>query len=239
MSADLILAHIKSLLPPGSLYTLDEQGDLYKLFEAIAENYTDIHEFLGNLANIRDPLKTQFLEELENELGFLPDFDLTEDERRQQLAASEYNRTENGGTSGNLETLLRNAGFDVYVHDNDPAVDPALFPGDMVLNGPIFEMSPAYLAQCGGATTVCGNSSAVCGRFDTYNRNEFLFSLPIDPDTWPFVFFVGGLATRDGSGALTAIAPADVPLQRKDQLRRFILQSKPEETWAILIINYT
>jgi len=68
MSADLILAHIKSLLPPGSLYTLDEQGDLYKLFEAIAENYTDIHEFLGNLANIRDPLKTQFLEELENEL---------------------------------------------------------------------------------------------------------------------------------------------------------------------------
>jgi hypothetical protein len=239
MTAELLLAHAKALLPPGTLYALDEQGDLHKLFEAIAENQVDVTDFLRNLAHVRDPNETPYLEELEWDLGVLSDFDQTDATRRAQLASSEYNRTENGGTAQSLEELLRNAGFDVYVHVNDPSVDPALFPGDLLLNGPIVTLNPAYLAQCGGPTTVCGNINACCGRFDNYNRGELTYVLSSDPDTWPFVFFVGGAATRDpGTDALTAIAPANVPADRKEQFRRFILQIKPIETWAVLVINY-
>jgi len=239
MTSELLLAHIKALLPPGTLYALDEQGDLHKLFEAISENYEDVYRFLSALSATRFPLDTPYLDELEWDMGMVSDFELTEDERRQQLAAFKYNRTENGGTAQNLEDYLRNAGFNVYVHKNNPAVDPSLFPGDLLLNGDIIEFGPAYIAQCGGTTTVCGNADAVCGRFDTFESILLIYETPIDPDSWPFIFFVGGAATRDGiTGELTAIAPANVPLQRKEQFKKIILQMKPEETWAVLRVNY-
>jgi uncharacterized protein YmfQ (DUF2313 family) len=239
MSSELLLAHLKALLPDGALYSLDENEDLHKLFEGIAESFQEVKSFLESLAYIRDPNKTPFLDDLERDLGVATDFTLTEAARRQQASAATYNRVVNGGTAQNLEELLRNSGFDVFVHKNNPAVDPALFPGDLLLNVDVVTPFPAYLAQCGGPTTVCGNINACCGRFDTFKRTLLSFFLPTDPDAGPFIFFVGGAATRDpGTGALTAIAPAEVPLRRKNQFIKFILQVKPDETWAVLIVNY-
>jgi len=145
------------------------------------------------------------------------------------------------GSDDDLQNLLQAAGFDVQVHRNDPPVDPALFvpPGELLLKGDVFLMGPGTEAQCGGVNMVCGNVQAVCGFFRGSTRDEIVPPLPTDPDSFPFFFFVGGNATRDGSGFLTSILAADVPLHRRDRLKSFIVEIKPWFTWAVLIINFT
>jgi len=241
MSSELIQKTQKALLPPGSLWQVEEDGDLDQLLKGTADNWEDVRAFLETVGFVRDPLKTNLLEELEREFGIVPDFDLTEAERREQLAALKFDSVDGVGSDDDLQNLLQAAGFDVQVHRNDPPVDPALFvpPGELLLKGDVFLIEPGTAAQCGGETTVCGNVEAVCGFFRGSSRTEVTPDLPTDPDTFPFFFFVGGDATRDGGGFLTSILPATVPLHRRDRFRSFILEIKPWFTWAVLIINFT
>jgi len=239
LNEELLKAHLLALLPEGSAWSLQTGGDFDLLVDGLAENWTDVGTFLHALAYVRDSRKTPFLEDLEYDLGFLSNFDLTEDARREQLAAFQYADADGVSSSADLQEILNDAGFVVEVHDNDPAVDPALFPGDILLNGEILAFLPAYIAQCGTNFGICGTQDAVCGRFDTFEKTPQEYNLPSNPITWPIICFVGGAATRDpGTNALTSIATANVPLERKDQFIEFILKVKPWFGWAIVIVNY-
>lgn len=236
--SDLIAATIKALLPDGSIWVPALEEDLDLLLKAMSENWLDAYNSAVAQGEIRNPFKTGLLEEVEREFGFLQNPGLTEEVRRQQVAAVKYDNTDQRNSDDDVQNFLNAAGFDVEVHQNDPAVDPALFPGDILLNGGLYVIEPAYIMQCGGAIAFCGHQDAVCGRFNNLTFIDFEYDLPTDPDAWPFIYFVGGPATRDGSGFLTSIAPADVPLNRKDKFIELILSSKPMFCWAILIINY-
>jgi uncharacterized protein YmfQ (DUF2313 family) len=236
--SDLIKAAILSLLPEGAIWTPAINQDLDKLLDAMSENWLDAYEAAFGLGDIRDPARTQLLQELEREFGILENADLTEAIRRKQLAAIKFENTDQRNSDDDVQALLNAASFDVQVHHNDPAVDPALFPGDILLNGGKYIVEQNYLMQCGGGIAFCGHQNAVCGYFETFDFIEFEHILPTDPDAWPFIYFIGGPAVRDGGGFLTSIAPADVPLNRKDKFIELILSAKPWFDWAILIINY-
>lgn len=237
--AALIKSAIKALLPEGAIWVPAADEDLDKLLEGVSENWLEAYNAAFGLGNIRDPLKTQLLDELEREFGILKNSDLTEDERRQQISGIKYDKVDHRNSEDDVQAFLNGVGFDVQVHHNDPAVDPALFPGDILANGRIYQTIPAYIMQCGGTIAFCGHQDAVCGRFDNIDFVDSEYILPLDPDAWPFIYFIGGAATRDGSGFLTSIAPADVPLSRKGKFEELVLSSKPWFDWAILIINYT
>lgn len=111
--------------------------------------------------------------------------------------------------------------------------------GDLLVNGDIFEQRPLYTAVANETNVVAGNSAAKAGLYSELVQEPIVYPIPDDPNSWPFFFFVGGDATRDGSGALTAIASADVPRSQQTQFERIILRYKPIHTWAGLIINYT
>lgn len=235
---ELLYSLIKSLLPPGSIWVPAPQEDWDIFLKAQAENWLVAYNAAYSVGDVRNPLKTSLLNELERELGFLENSDLSEDVRRQQMAALKYENTDQRNSDDDVQNFLQAAGFDVQVHHNDPSVDPALFAGDILLNGGLFFQQAQYLMQCAGEIAFCGHQDAVCGRFDNSIFTDFEYDIPVDPDAWPFIYFVGGTAVRDGGGALTSIAPADVPLNRKDKFVELILSSKPWFDWAILIINY-
>ncbi len=237
---DFILATIKALLPDGSAWNIAPGGDLDIFFEAAAENWLEAHNAANLVGEVRNPFETNLLEELERDFGFLQNPELSEETRRKQLAAVKYENIDQRNSANDVQNFLNAASFNVQVHANDPAVDPALFPGEILLNGGLYVSQPEYIMQCDGTIAFCDNPDAVCGRFDTFNFIDFEHELPVDPDAWPFIYFVGGAATRDGiTNALTSIAPADVPLNRKDKFIEFILSAKPWFDWAALIINYT
>lgn len=220
--SDITRAVLDALLPPGSIWTPKDDADFDKLLEGMADNHEEIRIFLSQLSVLRDPDKTFILDDLEREYGLIKDENLSESVRRQRLSAIAFARN-GGGTPDFLQQVLRDAGFDVFVYNNDPAVDPALFlnetfqmvagggnayagfhdaigiqafagrsGGELVVNGDLLaESGPLYLSVAN--TMYAGQTDlAFAGHFDESFITPVEYDIPIDPDAWPFVFFVSG-----------------------------------------------
>ena len=120
-------AVLNSLLPEGAFWTPAAHSDYDLLLEGIADNSEEVYQVLKSLACVRCPETTTLLDDLEKEYGIIPATLATEAERRSRLKAFIYRRATSGAWDL-LQSKLREAGFtDVYVHPNDPAVDPNIF----------------------------------------------------------------------------------------------------------------
>jgi hypothetical protein len=112
--------------------------------------------------------------------------------------------------------------------------------GELLVNGELNNQIPAVTTQANGATSFAGNSDAVAGKFDTLQLIPIEYDIPTNPIYWQFVFFVGGVATRDPvTDELTDIQSGEVPTERKQELERLILKFKPLHSEAGMIITYT
>lgn len=255
---------IVSLLPKGFAWDVAYNSDLDKELNGVAANLESVREYLETLAFIRTPSKTPVFDDLEKEYGITKDAQLSDETRIMQLESVVY-PTINNGSDDNLEKKLRDAGFDVNVYQNDPAINPAIFleasfrmvaggpkafagneeaicgttEGELLVNGDIYEMNPQYIAQAGGATAFAGNQDMVAGRFDDILKEKIRYKTPENPEHWPFVFFVGGAATRDpGDNHIIDIENVIIPTERRDEFIRIILKYKPIDTWATLVVIY-
>ena len=123
--SDLMRAVYDALMPPGSIWTPEEEKEFDQLLDGMAENSEVVRVFLAGLANIRRPSKTAMLDDLEKEFGIVKNENLTDDERRAQIAAIKFSKGGNGDKDF-LQAAFTTAGFDVQVHENSPPVDPGL-----------------------------------------------------------------------------------------------------------------
>jgi hypothetical protein len=144
------------LLPDGSFWIPEIDQDYDNLFQGIAENSEEIKTFLNDLRFLRDPDNTTILSDLENEYGVIPEPSATEAERRARLKSRKYQQ-DRLPTYDVLQAKLQEAGFDVQVHANSPAVDPDTF------------IDEAFQMVCGetlpgGNDAQCGEAEAYCGR---------------------------------------------------------------------------
>lgn len=270
MNKTVSRAVFNALLPAGSAWAVEPGGELDKLLDGMADNAESVADFMSTLAYIRDPYLTPFLDDLEREYGITKDTRLSEETRRMRLAAKMYAGSHNGGRS-TLQKALTRAGFDVQVHSNSPAVDPANFlteaflmvagdanafagytpsgdenpavagrvGGELLVNGALFEQRAKVLTVALGPTAIAGHEEAVAGRFVELETVPVDYTIPTDPGVWPFVFFVGGEATRDPeTKELTSINRAEIPAERAEEFKRIILTYKPLSTWAGLILTF-
>jgi hypothetical protein len=156
MPDNLSRATLNALLPQGSAWE-PEQGDDYDLLlDGIANNTEKVRLDLDDIRNFRNPAETVILSDLEKEFGVIPASASTEAERRERLAAKMFNKSELP-TYEFLEAKLVAAGFDVQVHANSPAVDPAIFLDQS------FQMTAGDLLP-GGNDAQAGEAEAYAGR---------------------------------------------------------------------------
>ncbi len=255
-------AVIDTIWPEGSIWRPAPGGDFDKLLDGSAENWETIRVFLDTLRSIRDPSFTTFLADLENEFGVLSNTSLTEIQRREQLKPLVFNRSSSGSID-TLQNALDDAGFSVQVHSNSPAVDPAIFldqafimiaaggnafagrpdaiagriGGELLVNGEVFETQKKFTSGALTSNAFAGTGFSA-GEYTDFERVKFEYQIPVDPNNWPFVFFVGGDATRDGSGALLTIVPVTIPPVQESGFKRLILKYKPIHSWAGLVIIF-
>lgn len=142
-------ALINDLLPPGSLWEVEDDEGLDQFLEGIGDSYETLKAAIDKVALVRNPILTDILDDLEKEFGVTKNDSLTEAVRRIALDAIKTER-KNEGTDDSLEAVLQKSGFntalqDVQVHINSPLVDPALFVAE-----------EAFLYVCGGVDVVCG-----------------------------------------------------------------------------------
>ena len=149
-------AIINALMPSGSAWEPEADDDYDFLLNGIGENSDAVHDDLDELRYLRDPARTSILEDLEKEYAVVPSATATEAERRERLAVVMFRRSELP-TYESLEDKLQDAGFDVYVHANSPAVDPALFLAQA------FQMTAGDILP-GGNDAQAGEAEAYCGQ---------------------------------------------------------------------------
>ncbi len=158
MSIDSIgKALLLSILPPGAAWKIKSDDDWDHLLDALGENKDDLINKAKNLAFIRNPLKTLFLNELEDEYGIISDPTISEDIRRARLKSIQASRI-TGGTADDMQDALRTALFDVYVYPNDPAIDPDIFLDKY------FQMTCNQRNLQGELDAYCGSELAYCGK---------------------------------------------------------------------------
>jgi len=232
-------------------------GGFDKFLNGMAANGQYVKDFLSPLADLRNPMLTPMLAELEYDHGIPTNDALTEEERRIQL--NTFLNVQNDGSPRALATALRLAGFDVYVYQNSSfGAPPVLYlteqyqaycggadsycggedaycgvtGGILLVNGDLFKNTRHYTATCGDVS--CGEENAFCGAYDLAAPELIIYPTPIDPTSWPFTFFVGGLAT----GGLGQIPSVSIPAHRRGHFEQIILRYKPMHTWAVLIVSY-
>ena len=215
--SDLTRAMIDDLSPDGPIWEPEEQADFDLLLEGMADNYEVIRAFLSTLSDIRNPNKTIILSDLEREYGVPTNTLISKATRRTRLAELVFN-TNGNGTEDDLQTALRNVGFDVYVYQNDPPVDPAIFleqafrmvaaggnayagradafaghiGGELLVNGDIFSTDRIFTSVAG---TMFAGDGSTAGEYEDLLIEKIEYTIPTDPADWPFVFFVGGAET--------------------------------------------
>jgi|GEM_PF-1840456 len=201
--SDVTRKMINGFLPPGSIWVAEEDEGFDQLLEGIADNAEDVRAFLSLLSEIRRPSTTpvELLADLEEEFGIVTNENLTEQQRRDQIAAIKFSKGGNG-SKDYLEDLLQAAGYDVYVHENSPPVDPAT----------LLDTDDYHLAGRTGTTTAI-----------------------IPTEDYSLIFFVGGLATRDGiTDELLSIDVGFVPADSAETFLKMIKRTMPMHAWAAI-----
>jgi len=149
-------------------------------------------------------------------------------------------------SGGFIESQLRLAGFDVYVHENPDliTIENLLY---SVSNVAVFGTNNFGSFNFGSIYTEYPNLFGYLnfGSFNFGSANfderyfkgkvanhieEILDSTFNHQDNWIKTFFIGG----ENLGEF-----ATVPIERKDEFRQLILRLKPTETVAYLLINFT
>ena len=254
---------IQSLLPEGSAWAPQKGGDYDKFLDAYAQNVDNPKQFLEQLAYIRDPLRTPLLDELEIEFGVTKNDNLTELQRRTYLNSLIFTNQGNG-TAEDLQARLQEAGFPVQIHVNDPAVDPNIFVdqifkmqagglnayagredafarrvgGELIVNGDQFKQVPIWSAVAGSNVSFSGNQSMYAGSSIGIETVKIEYEVPTNPADWPFIFFIGGDATRDGSGFLTEIERVVLSNNIRNEFLQILLKYKPLYTWGVSLVDF-
>ena len=223
---------------------IDPEGDLSKLFDALADNFQDIYDEIQSVAHIRDPRRTNILSDLEREYGIVSNSALSDEIRRQMLAHIKYEYPTSGSWE-HLQNALINAGFNLVVTENNPVVDPADVTidsaySDLLVNGNLYiAQDPSYYMAAGSSIAYAGHNRGYSGYYVSSTKTLKTYSIPTEIKahwTWRYVFWVGGIAS--GWSSSPEIAVAQVDPKRETQLRNLILKYKPLFTWCVLAIEY-
>ena len=147
---------LNALWPEGDFWTPLAGDDYDLLLEGVSENSEAARLDVDKIRYLRDPSRTPILDDLEREFAVIPVPSATEIERRSRLSIEMFRRGELP-TYESLQEKLIDAGFDVLVHANDPAVNPAIF------------IEQAFQMMCDellpdGSEAQCGEVEAYCGR---------------------------------------------------------------------------
>ena len=135
-----------ALMPPGAVWQEKKGGSQDNLHQGMANNLQTVHDFIAQIAYVRNPSLTPVLADLEREFGVSPSDGASIAQRQAVLQWRIYSRG-NKGQYWVLQNAINLAGFTgVNVIPNDPAVDP----------NPFIQ---------GSAQMSCGSTNSYCGYY--------------------------------------------------------------------------
>lgn len=232
----MVLNIFKHLLPRAKAWSLTINKRLRQFFDGLSTQGSDFKNYIDLVWLDIFPSTTRYIENWETIFN-LPDSGLTEQERRDRLDARW--KAEGRQDPKYIQDTLRNAGFDVYVHEWwDPASLPSIVKRDptAVVTGDSYmlvniEYGTDFIdnALCGEAVMYCGEQAAICGNVTAGDWKIIEYAPPPDPNDWPFVYYIGG-ATFPNT--------ATIPASRKTEFEKLLLSISPTQQWIGMLVRY-
>jgi uncharacterized protein YmfQ (DUF2313 family) len=216
----------KNLYPNGRAFGLFDGAVLSEFNEAIAQKESEVYQDALSILDSALPDNENFTsddaEDWERRLGLITN-DLVSLEDRKLAIARKMNFPGNVNArqaSSWIEYQLRLAGFDVFVHENFNGTDPGdLFAGDFVDNIEHGTFDHGEFEHGGLYNNICANSINA--------EDDYYFDWG---SNLKCSFFVCGENIGD---------IANVDADREQEFRQIILKTKPVQTIAFLMVNYT
>lgn len=250
----LFFRQLVHLLPDAIAWRVTTQKTLRRFLLGVSQWPAGAREFVDAVYSDLFPDTTREIGMWEQHFGLTPA--ATETARRQQIAGA---WSAQGGQSPHyLQTVVRAAGFDVYVHEWwQPGTQPpvARDPRDYT------EQPRVGSIQCGMNHARCTHPSAEppdeipegleyediypqCNRWLANTITvAYLVNLkltrdapppvPDDSTKWPYFLYFGG--PLDGGGAITK---AEVPAERREEFERLLLKLRPAQQWIVTYVDY-
>lgn len=234
---------LQHLLPDAAAWQITIAKTLRRFFEGLVGTPTAAVLFVDQVYEDIHPDTTREVAEWEKQFGLTP-LDPDDDTARRAALSAEWKA--NGGQSPHyIESVLQEAGFEVYVHEWwDPDTEATRDPRDYIVQPLI------GLYQCTGEDPPGTPlpSQPQCSAFASQPQcNGFLANetfylvnkdltrrppprVPDDPETWPYFLYIGGEEFPE---------LAVVDSARRAEFERLILKIRPTQNWIVLRVSYT
>ena len=236
----MFLNIFKHLLPNARAWRITAVKQLREFFDGLGNSdiATGVKIFFDEIWTDVDPQQTRELELWETQFA-LPDTGITEQERRDRLAATW--QAVGGQDPRYIQDTLQAAGFDVYIHEwwvpgTEPAIDSpaAATPRDpnVVLSGGfIFYRIEAGepLAEAGEPLAEAGERTSPAG-YPLVNKDGSTYTPGVDPAEWPYYLYIGGAVYGES---------AIIDPKRRDEFEDLCLKLCPAQQWLGIIVEYS
>lgn len=223
----LLLLLGKNLYPTGRAWYMPENGDFENFNKAIDTAYArlvqDAKETIDSTIPDNDGFDEDDASLWEFRLGLITN-DLVPIADRRQAILRKLAYPANVKARQHplyIESQLRAAGFDVYVHEN---TKPYKTPSD-ILALDLTAVQHGGITQHGDATQSGGGGFDVIA--NSLDANE-IFNIGSDENLWS-TFFISGLNIED---------IAEIPIERRAEFRELVLKLKPAQTVVFILINF-
>ncbi len=224
----------KQLLPTGRAFKVPKDSYFQKLIDGLAESeqraYDDALSILNSAIPDNDNFTADDATDWERRLGLITGDGVSLADRKLAILRK-YNHPGEIKARQHylfLQKQLRDAGFDVYVHENRfPYGDGSYYtltPLDIDPLYPTLASQYSSFVQYGQVQYGGSFGNKIVNFISESLDNAFLVG-----STYRASFFIGGPYLGNY---------ADVPLNRKDEFRQLILRTKPVQTVGFLFINY-
>jgi len=227
----------KHLLPKAKAWSITQTKRLREFFVGLSGIEPDFKEFADDVILDVFPETTRELDAWEDQFVLPENTSLTESVRRERLSAAW--KVLGGQDIKYIQGTLRDAGFDVYVHEwwSSPGPPPvarnphgSVIGNNYMLVNIIIEQTSEITSLCGESSMECGEPLAECGEYNPSVFGRKKYPVPGYPAQYPYIIYIGGETYPNN---------AQVPLSRKDELEALLLKICPSQQWIGMLITYT
>ena len=236
----LFLRIFQHLLPRSKAWDLTIDRSLRQFFLGLTGAGDDVRDAADGVWTELDPSTTTSLDAWEEQHGIIRDAADSTATRRADIDTAW--KTRGGQDPSYIQGILRDAGFDVYVHDYWETSHPPYTPRDPrgYANDPL--VGPVVASAFASQTCAFDGAGQACAsRFlavevnylvNDNGTNRIPPPIPADPDKWPHFIYIGPFVMSESE------TPSQIPVTRKAEFKRLCLKLCPLQDWIVLHVDY-